>query len=227
MNKTVILLSVMVLLGLNINLFAQLEVQSNNSVWVGPTWGGTTPYTFKTNGTACFTCYPASSSIYFENYATTQPAIVPQWANAAYLGRSDRQFFKVYSHYIYMNGALVLTSDEKVKENIKPLTGSMNKLRMIKPYKYDIKASFYEGTPDQTKNKLRPKDNMGFLAQDLQKVYPELVYKDDDSGLLGINYVGMVPILVEAMQEQQKQIDELKAEIELLKKMVEKLAKKQ
>ena len=57
----------------------------------------------------------------------------------------------------------------------------------------------------------------GFIAQDVQKLFPELV-KEDGSGYLSVNYVELIPILVNAVQElsakveeQDKQIKELQA----------------
>ena len=49
----------------------------------------------------------------------------------------------------------------------------------------------------------------GFIAQDMRKIFPELV-DEDENGELSINYVGIIPLLVEALKEQQQQIAELK-----------------
>ena len=54
---------------------------------------------------------------------------------------------------------------------------------------------------------------IGLLAQDLQKVYPDLVVADKQ-GTLGINYSGLVAVLVAAAKEQQSQIEDLKQQIE-------------
>jgi hypothetical protein len=60
-----------------------------------------------------------------------------------------------------------------------------------------------------------PKDTQfGFLAQELEKVYPELVYGVSENDTIGsINYLGLIPLLVEVVQKQQKEIDQLKKEI--------------
>jgi hypothetical protein len=50
----------------------------------------------------------------------------------------------------------------------------------------------------------------GFIAQEFEKVIPELV-KSDKDGYKSIDYVKLTPVLVEAIKEQQKQIEELKA----------------
>jgi hypothetical protein len=53
---------------------------------------------------------------------------------------------------------------------------------------------------------------MGFIAQDVKKVVPELVRENED-GLLSMRHQGVIPILVEAIKEQQKQIDSLQEQI--------------
>lgn len=56
---------------------------------------------------------------------------------------------------------------------------------------------------------------IGFLAQELQAYYPELVREDGD-GMLSINYTGLIPVIVEAIKEQDKIINELKQEVKSL-----------
>jgi hypothetical protein len=50
---------------------------------------------------------------------------------------------------------------------------------------------------------------LGFIAQELKEVFPELVYQETDSSEYSINYIGLIPILVEALKEQQILIEEL------------------
>jgi hypothetical protein len=50
--------------------------------------------------------------------------------------------------------------------------------------------------------------SLGFVAQEVQQLFPELVQQDAD-GYLYIDYVGLIPVLVESVKEQQEQIDEL------------------
>ena len=68
---------------------------------------------------------------------------------------------------------------------------------------------------------------MGFIAQEIEKVMPELVI-ETRNGYLGLNYTGVIPLLTKAMQEQQtemekqqKEIDELKAQLEMIMKMMQ------
>lgn len=59
--------------------------------------------------------------------------------------------------------------------------------------------------------------SVGVIAQDVEKVFPELVKTDDATGLKSVEYGNLVAPLIEAVKEQQKQINSLKAEVEALK----------
>jgi len=56
---------------------------------------------------------------------------------------------------------------------------------------------------------------LGVIAQDVEKIVPELVQTGSD-GLKSVDYIKMIPLLIEAIKEQQKQIDELKSQINTL-----------
>jgi hypothetical protein len=126
---------------------------------------------------------------------------------------------------------IVLTSDSTKKTDIQTLgIGNLSKLNSLKVVTFKYKQ------PDLNAEKLgilMPQDTgkvesslpsaipnpemyqqmqIGLLAQDLQKVYPDLVIADKE-GILGINYTGLVAVLVAAVKEQQAEIEELKQQI--------------
>lgn len=57
----------------------------------------------------------------------------------------------------------------------------------------------------------------GFSAQEIQKIFPEVVY-EDDAGILSIDYIAFIPLILEGMKIQQAQIEELQKEVDALKK---------
>ena len=98
-------------------------------------------------------------------------------------------------------GCWTVESDLSLKENIIDMTKyGLNEVMQIKPREYDYK---------ETGN-----HSFGFIAQELKNVVPEIVYGEE--GNMSIGYGGLTPILVKAMQEQQKQIEELKARVAAL-----------
>ena len=91
-------------------------------------------------------------------------------------------------------------SDRKYKENIKPIESALDKAMQLQGVTFDWKDS---------DSILDIKEDIGFIAQDVQEVLPELV-RDSGKGNLSLRYQGITPILLEAIKE-------LKAEIDLLK----------
>ena len=64
------------------------------------------------------------------------------------------------------------------------------------------------------------------MAQDIQKVFPELV-TTDDKDMLAVNYQGLVPVLINALKEQDGKMKEQQSEIDELKEMFKELITKQ
>ena len=96
-------------------------------------------------------------------------------------------------------GDLTVNSDARLKSNIVSLGSTISKLLMIDGKTYTMKSN------DAI-------EKIGLLAQEVQKAFPELVKQaGDEDGTLSVNYQGMIPVLINAIKEQQQQIDELKA----------------
>ena len=101
-----------------------------------------------------------------------------------------------------VSGDIVVSSDARLKANIVSLGSTLAKLLLIDGKRYTMKKD--------------GKQKIGVLAQDIQKVFPELV-TTDDKDMLAVNYQGLVPVLINALKEQQSEIDELK---EMFKELI-------
>ncbi|HAS40262.1 MAG TPA: hypothetical protein DCS93_07275 [Microscillaceae bacterium] len=98
-------------------------------------------------------------------------------------------------------------SDERFKQNITPLDAQqVDKLYQLQGTKYQFRTEEFKERGFAEGNYL------GFLAQEVQALYPELV-SEDEEGYLSINYVGLIPIIVEANKQQQKRIEALEAQL--------------
>ena len=95
-------------------------------------------------------------------------------------------------------GTVNTTSDERAKEDITPITGALGKVQQLGGYSFTLKAT--------------DEKSSGVIAQEVQKVMPELV-QEGAEGLLSVQYGNMVGLLIEAIKEQQAQIDELKQKL--------------
>ena len=101
----------------------------------------------------------------------------------------------------WVTGTWTVGSDKRFKKNIIPVTGSLDKILKLngKSYEYN-KEEFKDCNFNDGKT-------FGFIAQDVKEVLPELV-SQDNKGYYGVNYIGIIPIVVEAMKEQNKRIDD-------------------
>ena len=92
-------------------------------------------------------------------------------------------------------------SDVRLKENIKPIKSALDKVSKLQGVTFDWKKS---------DSILDIKEDVGFIAQDVQKVMPELVRENKD-GMLSMRHQGIAPILLEAIKELKAEIEELKS----------------
>jgi Chaperone of endosialidase/Galactose oxidase, central domain len=119
---------------------------------------------------------------------------------------------------IFAPGTFTSTSDERLKKNIAPLGSSLSKITQLNGYTYN----WISPTRDQ-------RQQIGLIAQEVQKLYPQLVTEfkvDKEEATLGINYIGLIPVLIEGMKEQQQQIEQLQKQVHALEQLVEQSIKK-
>lgn len=100
----------------------------------------------------------------------------------------------------YCYGNVTAYSDERLKTNIKLIENPLSKLKEINGYTF-------ERTNEDIQNIGRRRS--GVIAQEVLKVLPEVI-TEDANGYLSVDYGNMVGLLIEAIKEQQKQIEELK-----------------
>jgi len=105
---------------------------------------------------------------------------------------------------VYSNNNILTNtnpSDRNLKDNILPIGNSLEKVLALRPVTFIWKSN--------------SKPGVGFIAQEVEEVIPELVNTNDD-GTKGIYSLEMIPYLVKALQEQQIVIEQLKIRIQHL-----------
>ena len=115
--------------------------------------------------------------------------------------------------YAFMNNAcisgttrtttLVETSAKKHKECILPLQDQIKNIQKLEPVNFQWKEN--------------GKEDIGFIAEEVEKIYPNLVSYEEDGEIHGVQYSKLTTVLVKALQQQQEQIEELKKEILIIK----------
>lgn len=135
----------------------------------------------------------------------------------------SKQIILVHLFFLASFAAFSQTlSDTEIKRNIVPIETALQKLITLQPktYEYDTKQYRHIG--------LRQGKQYGFIAEDIQTVFPELVTEKSTQFMAGKNFFkrasfktvdeqSLIPLLVAAIKEQQHQIDELKQAIAELK----------
>lgn len=120
---------------------------------------------------------------------------------------------------IWANGSTIsagsaVWSDARYKYAIVPLSGALDDVMRMEGVRYQWKRSEF---PDL---KFPEGEQIGVIAQDIEQIVPQVVYTGPD-GYKSVSYEKLVPILIEAVKDQQKQIEELKVMVKQL--MEEKL----
>jgi hypothetical protein len=159
-------------------------------------------------------CSSASGGTY--NYGVYASAPVAANSYAGY-----------FSGNVYISGTLTNPSDERLKENIKDMDNSLPLVLKLKPKTYNYVNN------DQFAVNLPKGKKLGLIAQDVEQVFPELVQEiaapqaDTDKKVSAqapktfksVDYISLIPVLIGAIQDQQKQIDKLTAEVIALQKL--------
>ncbi len=187
---------------------ASIVVPTNKNVCIGGVYNyaGTGVTSLNINGTD----YPLLA---FYAGSTLRTTLI-SYSNNTYFGHSHASAKWSYENGTGMMGELSgagnftvkgdvvaygSPSDISLKENIKPIKNPLEKIKKLKGVTFDWKKS---------KSILDIKEDYGFIAQDVKKVIPELVRKNENE-LLSMRHQGVIPILVEAIKELEARVKEL------------------
>ena len=120
---------------------------------------------------------------------------------------SDTDLMTLASGSLTVAGDIILSSDARLKSNIVTLGPTLISLMQLDAKRYTMKADKEQ------------KQKIGLLAQEVQKVFPELV-SEDKNGMLAVNYQALVPVLINALKEQEGNYKELEKELSELETLI-------
>jgi hypothetical protein len=104
------------------------------------------------------------------------------------------------------SGTVTANSDEKLKDNIKTIENALEKTLNLRGVEFDrIETGDHQ---------------IGVIAQEVEKIIPEVVY-ENENGIKSVAYGNLVGLLIEAIKEQQSEINNLKESLELLHKKLD------
>ena len=195
------------------NSACELEVHGNI---VSDYINSTTSYL----GTLTFGSFQSSSSGIETDAYGDSINLVPSSNNSGYLGYDTQAFKEIHGYHIHT------LSDSRQKENISTLEGSLNLIIGLRGVKYDLKPEIAISAERRALIKdeafinqeiEREKNQIGFIAQEVFEVLPNVVKHNDGADIYSIEYSRIIPVLVEAMKEQQIIIESMQSEIDGLK----------
>lgn len=212
--------------GINTNSpFAQLDVRGNNTTsyggylqgrFIGAYGRGLNPNSFGSSYGTVGISTGGSFRIGIYGYAA------PFGGGTSYAG--------YFNGDVLVSGNFINLSDKNLKSNIAAEEGALEKVLQLKPSTYVFNADVESGLKKPTELQ------HGFIAQDLELIFPELVKevaapavdKDgvpidggENTSYKAVDYVGVISILTAALQEQQQQINQLSSSISRQSNLIE------
>jgi len=193
---------------------------------------GKTPYIDFANDASTSTDYDARIILMDDNLLRIEGALLDSkegfYSSTSHAGTGNAAYFPygfyspgTYSNWLYgitymrygakiegdsstsiTSGSFIYSSDKSLKTNIIQLNNALEKVKQLEGVSFNWKET---GRKD-----------MGLIAQDVEKVIPEIVHTDEE-GLKSVEYGNLVAILIEAVKEQQEEIDSLQKQIDELK----------
>lgn len=147
--------------------------------------------------------YAANPIMYMDN-----AGFYPNGNNNINLGKTNFAFSNIYVYNV------INPSDIRFKKNIQNLNYGMEDIMKIRPVSYQLK----EGNDSRL--------YLGFIAQEIEKIIPELVSNTQDSnGYKAVDYIKLIPVLVKGLQDQEEKIKDQQKQIEALKQKIEGIQK--
>lgn len=134
------------------------------------------------------------------------------------IGMSSQYAFRVYANEIYSSSSQKVISDRRYKDNIVDLEDATAKVLQLRPVSFDLKTpENYAGDTMALKGKV------GFIAQEVQELFPNLVGYLPDADQYVLDYTSFIPYLTQSIQRQAQQIEEQEERIAELEMTVEML----
>ena len=156
------------------------------------------------------TDYSSSTGYYYKGATNCEPAIYPWEDNYGFIGLTGYRWYKGYFKSLYSNG-FYENSDENLKTILKPIETDLEELSKLRKVYFEWKDKGNGITGPQ----------IGIIAQDIKKLYPEIV--DGEEGGLTVQYDKLGVIALDAIDKLYQENRELKTKCKELEKRVQRL----
>jgi len=143
------------------------------------------------------------------------------------IGRSQKRWSDIYTWDLFYTN-LYSASDSNFKKEVAPVSNGLNQIMNLNPVKFHYNATYYnqfspdsvQVNPDSIKNRLQ----RGFIAQQVNEIIPETVLHrenlQDSTSSYVLSQEDLVPVLTNAVQDQQGMIEQLQMQVDSLQQQV-------
>lgn len=114
---------------------------------------------------------------------------------------------EVLNESIYLD--VFAGSDVRFKENVNPLNDVIKGISSLNTYTYNYKTNEFP------ENNFSAKEQIGVMAQEVEKVFPQAV-AEDEKGMKFVNYTMLTPVLLGAVKELSEKVEAQQSQIDLL-----------
>lgn len=213
-----------ILISFSLISFAQLKITNGGKVGIGITApqhrlsvaiDADTSVAFKS-------WYNTFIGMSFDSDAAYATCLYPEDDWYFHLGKKNHRIGRIRCYQVHADNYYT-TSDSTLKENVEKIENVLEKIKKIQGVRYTLKDEAVKNVPEKLRSQYQIPE-IGFLAQEVQRVFPEVVIEDVNNKL-AISYSRMVPVLLEAIKEQQKELESNTQKIQDLNKRIEELEK--
>ena len=193
--------------------FAQIKLATDGKIGIGTASPTTNLDIYMPQ--VLFRCSTSTKKLRIQYLYGDKPMFEPTVSNEAYLGYNYRWYW-LKAKYVYCDD-LIEGSDAKIKTNIRDLEYSLDKVLQMRGVMYNQVEAPSENPQVEEENedlKNDSRDHIGLIADELLTIVPEAVSYDTLTNLYGISYTRLIPILIEAIKEQNEMILDLQKKIE-------------
>jgi hypothetical protein len=164
-------------------------------------WNGSNTYGVRVDTSRYSDSAGASSTVTINYNNDSNSTYQMLWGSSNNVFGTAGIYCNPFQDTLYLNGDLVAyaASDEKLKDNIKPIQNALDKINKIGGYTFDWNDN----------QEVHKGHDIGVIAQEIEAVLPEIV-STRDNGYKAVKYDRITALLIEGIKEQQRQIDELK-----------------
>lgn len=203
--KTKSLIFAILIAVFSLSAFPQLKVDQYGRIGMGTNYPNP-GYKCHIKGNLLLTTYPSAPFYEF------QFKVGNGWPGTEICSTVDKiAFWSTWTSYnkLYAEKFFKM-SDESFKLNLSSIDSPIKKLIELKPYRYDVIDRYIDANGDSIQSTI---PEYGFISQEVEQVLTEIKITEDGKDGKLMDYDQIIPLLVAGIQEQQKQINSLEAQI--------------